>query len=161
MSTAIFIITFVAFIGRIVISAIALRNWLTASALSILAVAVYAAPAIAGFSLEHQAGRLHSSLGTTFVLLLCAVMFAIGYGVPTLLAYAERNRRWMRLAFLSAVVVTILAADLWRMELVLGLVRPYIIPETWFTAGTACFLIFKARIFEDSDDAPQLNKQRL
>ncbi len=139
MSTAIFIITFVAFIGRVVISAIALRNWLTASALSILAVAVYAAPAIAGFSLEHQAGRLHSSLGTTFVLLLCAVMFVIGYGL----------------------VVTILAADLWRMELVLGLVRPYIIPETWFTAGTACFLIFKARIFEDSDDAPQLNKQRL
>src|SRR5258708_685843 len=130
MSTAIFIITFVAFIGRVVISAIALRNWLTASALSILAVAVYAAPAIAGFSLEHQVGRLHSSLGTTFVLLLCAVMFAIGYGVPTLLAYAERSRRWRRLVFLIPVVATNFAPDLWRIVLVPGLVGPHINPDT-------------------------------
>ena len=161
MSTAIFLITLVAFIGRIVVSAIALRSWLTVTALSIVALSICILPGRFGISIDDPIERLHSSLGLMLVLLFCALLFAIGYGVPALLAYAERSRRWMRLAFLVAVVATISAADLWMLQGRLGLVEPYIIPSTWFTVGTGWYLVIKARFFEDSGDAPQLERRRL
>lgn len=161
MSTAIFLITLVAFIGRIVISAIALRNWLTVTALSIVALAICILPGRFGLSIDDPIERLHTSFGLMLVLLFCALLFAIGYGVPALLAYAERSRRWMRLAFLVAIVVTFSVAELWMMQGRLRLVEPYIIPSTWFTAGTGWYLVIKARFFEDSDDAPQLERRRL
>jgi hypothetical protein len=161
MSTAIFLITFVAFVGRIIMSASALRNWLMAFALSILAAAICVLPTMAGLSLDGPVERLHGALGLILVLLLCALMFALGYVIPTLLTHAERSRRWMRLTFLIAVIATISTANLWLMEGRLGLAEPFIIPGQWFTVGVLWYLIVTARFFEDSDDEPRLEKRRL
>jgi hypothetical protein len=160
MPTAIFLITFVAFVGRIIISAVALRNWLVALALSILAAAICVLPGMAGLSLDGPVERLHSVLGLILVLLLCALMFALGYVIP-LLTHAERRRRWMRLTFLIAIIATISTARLWMMQLRLGLAEPFIIPGQWFTVGVLSYLIVTARFFEDSDEAPQFEKRRL
>ena len=162
MVNAIVIITFVVFFGKIAQSAAAIRNWPVAATLTVVAVFVYAAPFLFfHVSADEPFRRIHASLGAPFVAILCAAMFLIGYGVPAVLTRAERSGALQfRLAFLFAVFMALLAVHLWSTVSRLGLYSPYIVPEVWFAIGTAWFLLFSARIFED-DDEPRADVRRM
>jgi hypothetical protein len=106
-------------------------------------------------SADEPLRRLYTQLGAPFVAILCAAMFLIGYGAPAVLTRAERTGAWQfRLAFAFAVFMALLAIHLWSTVSRLGLYSPYIVPEVWFAIGTAWFLAFSARIFEDDDEPP-------
>lgn len=162
MLRAVVIITFVVFFGKIAQSAAAMRNWPLAVTLAIVPVVVYAAPFVfLHVSADEPFRQLHTRLGVPFVAILCAAMFLIGYGAPAVLTRAEKAGAWQfRLAFVFAVFMALLAIHLWSMVSRLGLYSPYIVPELWFAIGTAWFLAFSARIFED-DDAPPADVRKM
>ena len=134
MSTAIFLIVFVAFAARVVQSAASIRNAFIAVALAIVAIGGYVATR---WWLVTLAIR-----GLLALAITSAIMLVLGYGVPALLLAAERRHRAARMAaFFLGVLTAALAADVWR--------NTGGLPMAFFGVGVACFLIFKARFFED------------
>jgi len=151
MSTAIFLIVIAGFLGRLAIAAIAMRSWLLVGASTLAAAGIYAMPHAAGFSVRNAATALHLALPLGLVVLVCAVMSVVGFGVPALLASSElASRRWKVFTFAVSVLATILVFDLWRVAGSLFSARWFFItPEFWFVTGAGCFLVFKSRFFED------------
>jgi hypothetical protein len=161
MSTAIFIIALVGFSGRLVYSARAIRSWVAVSALVILAAALYGAPLALGYSVSGSAMELFGGLGSGAVVLFSLLMFGIGYGVPTFLAYAERrSRAWTALALVVSIVGTILAADLGRSVGFLPLIW-LLNPAMCFVGGVLAYLIFRARIFEMESEPETARRERM
>ncbi|HEY4640609.1 MAG TPA: hypothetical protein VII75_04640 [Thermoanaerobaculia bacterium] len=163
MTTAIVIITFVVFFGKIAQSAARIRNWPLAATLAIVAALLYVAPFLMlRVSADEPFRRMYSSVGAPFAAILAAAMFFIGYGAPAVLTHAEKiGGLQFRIAFAFAVFMALLAVHLWSTVSRLGIYSPYIVPELWFAIGTAWFLVFSARIFEDDNDGPPADLRRM
>jgi hypothetical protein len=162
MSAAIFIIALVGFTGRLVYSAIAIRSRVVVCVLSVAGAAIYGALLAGGVSPAEGALQLLARFGAVALLFLCAVMFGLGYGVPSLLRYAERkSRAWQGSMFLAAVLGGVLVVDLGRTIGGMPLVWSVLTPEMCFVGGVMAYLIFNARIFEtDSDPEPAERRRR-
>lgn len=151
MSTAILLIVFVAFVGRVVLSAMAMRNWLAVVALTLLAAAICAGAAYLGFSLRPSLDFLYRTGGAGMFVLVDAVIFAIGYGVPTMLRHAEeRRQKWSAPALLAAMLLTVFAVVLWWESM--RYLPPHVMaePGTWFIIGAACFVVFQSEFYDRS-----------
>lgn len=148
MTEAILLIALVAFVGRLVISAAALRNWWMAAAICATALSIYIVPAFAGFSVKNGISKLHAQSGAALPVVLAALGLAIGFAAPTFLARAERrDRRWTALAVFVGVVAAVFIVDLWRIEEV-ALFHRFLSPHFWFVIGVVLFVIFESSFFE-------------
>src|SRR5258708_9059431 len=115
MSQAIFIIALIGFIGRLVYAAIAIRNWIAVTLLSLLAAAIYGVPLMTGYSVTRGVILFWAAFDFAAVVLCGALLFVIGYGVPALLARAERkSRMWKWTAFLVGLLAPFLPLALAR-----------------------------------------------
>src|SRR5258708_29433730 len=115
MSQAIFIIALIGFIGRLVYAAIAIRNWIAVTLLSLLAAAIYGVPLMTGYSVTRGVILFWAAFDFAAVVLCGALLFVIGYGVPALLARGGRKSRlWKWAAFLGGLLATFLTVDLAR-----------------------------------------------
>lgn len=149
MGTAVFLIVFVAFVARVVLSAAAIRNAVFAVALGIVAIGGYVALNLWLFSVGDAILDLVHVARMPTIIVLDALMLAGGYGIPTLLLNAETKGRAARIAaFFAGVIASMAAADVWRTTGGLGITF-FLSPAFWFEIGVACFLIFRARFFED------------
>ena len=150
MSAAILIIAFVAFFARLFIAARAMKSWAVAIALVVLGISVYAVPIAIGLRLDAVAIAAQSAMGFGFLILLDAVMLALGFGVPALLHTTEdRRRRGRHALFVGSVVLVAFAIDVWRVVSGFGLAFSIAAPELWFAIGIAAFLVVRLRFFED------------
>ena len=162
MITAAFLIALVAFVGRLVLSAIAIRNWWTVTILVAVAVVGYVALRMSVFSVDELLRRLHLLLGLGLLVLMCVFMLAVGFGVPTLLSGAEQASVARRsLALFGGVAVMILAADLLRGTTMNVLPsNPFLVPQLWFVAGVVCFVVLKSGFYDRDGDSPGDSRRR-
>ncbi|HEV7767559.1 MAG TPA: hypothetical protein VGQ76_21335 [Thermoanaerobaculia bacterium] len=150
MSLAIFLIVFVAFAARLVMAAIAIGRWFVAVALVTLGVGIYVALVFLGLSLELPLFALYSMMDWGVLLLVGAVMAALGFYLPILLTYSEnRLHRWRYAAFLAAVILTSFVVDLWRVTARIPQPNWFLAPTLWFAAGLGGYVVFHQRFFED------------
>jgi hypothetical protein len=150
MSTAIFIIALVGFMGRIVISAKNVRSRGIVTVIALVATAICTLMWYAGLTSAIAYAWTAGPLGSAAALPFCALMFAIGYGVPTLLRAAERRSlTWEAPALLLAMVSTVVAFDVWRHAGWLSFLWSFVSPPFSFAGGMVVFLVFRARFFED------------
>jgi hypothetical protein len=162
MSQAIFIIALVGFFGRLVYAAIAIRNWITVTLLSLLAVTIYGMPMVSGFSVARGVVRFWAAFDFVAVVLCSALLFVIGYGVPALLARAERkSRMWKWTAFLVGLLATFLTVDLARTIGSAHLIWVLLTPQACFVGGVIGYLVFHARIFESDSDSEPAQRRRM
>lgn len=164
MSTALFIIALVGFVGRIVISAKHLRHWGIVTAVALAAIAICALAWYAGVSLARAYWWMAGPLGEASALPWCLLMLAIGYGVPTLLRAAERrgDLRWEVPALLLAMLSAVVAFDIWNQMRGLSFLWGWVNPQDSFLAGMVLFLVFRARFFESDDgDAGEPVRRRM
>src|SRR5256885_15033220 len=109
MSQAIFIIALVGFVGRLVYAAIAIRNWLVITGLTLLSAAIYGVPLMTGYPVTRGVIRLWAAFDFVAVGLCGALLVTIGYGVAGMLGRAGgERRRGERAAFLRAPLATVL-----------------------------------------------------
>lgn len=132
MTSAIFVIVFVAFAARLVMSAAAIGNAVLAAFVALLAVAAYVAAVLI----------LRWSPGALPLWVLCPLMLALGYAVPAFLT----DPRVRALALFAGVLTAAFVAHVWRTTPFLPI---YLAPHSWFGVGIAAFLVLKARFFED------------
>lgn len=164
MSTALFIIALVGFVGRIVISAKNLRHWGIVTVITLFAATICALASYAGVSSSIAYTWMWGPLGTAAVLPWCVLMFAIAYGVPTLLRAAERrgSLTWEVPALLLAMVSAVAAYDIWTYVGNLSFLWSFVNPPYSFLAGMVLYLVFRARFFEDDGgDAGEPVRRRM
>src|SRR5258706_7817015 len=162
MSQAIFIIALVGFFGRLVYAAIAIRNWIAVTLLSLFAAAIYGVPLATGYSVTRGVVRLWAAYDFAAVMLFSALLFTIGYGVPSLLARVERkSRMWKWTGFLVALLATFLTVDLARTIGGAHLIWVLLTPESCFVGGVIGYLVFHARIFESDSEPEPADRRRM
>ena len=162
MSTAIFIIALVGFVGRLVYTAIAIRNWIAVTGLTLLAAVIYGVPLMTGYSVTRGVVRLWAAFDFVAVVLCGALLLVIGYGVPSMLAHAERkSRAWKWTAFLVALLATFLTVDLARTIGGAHLIWVLLTPESCFVGGVIGYLVFHARIFESDSEPEPADRRRM
>lgn len=144
MSLAIFLIVFVAFAARLVMAAIAIGRWFVALALVALGVGVYVALVFLGLSLEQPLFALSSMMGWGALLIVGAVMVALGFYLPILLAHRRKHA-----AFLATVFLTSFVVDLWRVAARIPQPHWLLAPTIWFAVGLGIYVVFHQRFFED------------
>jgi hypothetical protein len=162
MSQAIFIIALVGFVGRLVYAAIAIRNWIAVTLLSMLAAVIYGVPLATGDSVSRGVVRLWAAFDFVAVVFCSALLFAIGYGIPSLLARAERkSHTWRWTTFLIALLATFLTVDLARTIGSAHLIWVLLTPESCFVGGVIGYLVFHARIFESDSEPEPVDRRRM
>jgi hypothetical protein len=140
MSTAVVLIAFAAYAGILAKFAMAIRNRLALAAALIGAGATYAV--------------LRPALDvTTHSVAMCALLFAVGFFIPSALLRAEGSRvATQALALSAAVLATAFAADFWWRVARLLSAPWYAGPALWFAAGVATFLVIVLRFFEEAEE---------
>ena len=143
MLIAIFLILAAAFVGRLVLTMAALRNWWLAIGVSAAALGVYSLTYLSGSPIGGWIFALHARIGFAASVVLAAVSCAIGFGVPVFLARTDRRgRRAKMLGVFIGVLASAYVVEVNRSAL----------PDLWFAAGVAAFLVVKSRFYESEGD---------
>ncbi|HEX2833212.1 MAG TPA: hypothetical protein VHW00_09365 [Thermoanaerobaculia bacterium] len=152
MVAAITLIVVIAFVGRLFLTASALRNWWLACAVVAAALALYALPRWAGISVAAGIRSLIRVAADVGTFLIGAFLIVLGYCVPTFLSWSDRrDRRWKSLALFLAVLSGAFVADL---RFGAPDVTPLFSVDLWFGIGLAAFVALRSDVFERGDDSP-------